>query len=136
MFPTIGYRHGHRAMDLLVMPSRYENYSNAVLEALACGVPFVGSDVGGNRMLSDVGAGWLFEPDSPASLAAAIHGALADTDLLRARGEKGRAYVCARFDWSATAHRLEDILTNLCAATSDTSPTHAPVLVSSRSYLR
>ena len=59
----------YRAMDLFVMPSRYENYSNAVLEALACGVPFLGSDIGGNRRLVETEGGWLFAQGSVDSLA-------------------------------------------------------------------
>ena len=43
----------YRAMDLFVMPSRYENYSNAALEALACGMPFLASGVGGNQSLAE-----------------------------------------------------------------------------------
>jgi glycosyltransferase involved in cell wall biosynthesis len=104
----------YRAMDLFVMPSRYENYSNAILEALACGVPFVGSDVGGNRALYETGGGWLFEPDSPASLAAMLDQALADSDQLKARGDRGRAHVSG-YNWSATALRFEHIVHDLIA---------------------
>ncbi|MBN1296628.1 glycosyltransferase, partial [bacterium] len=37
-----------RSIDLLAMPSHKEGFSNALLEALACGVPVVVTDVGGN----------------------------------------------------------------------------------------
>jgi len=103
----------YRVMDLLVMPSRYENYSNAILEGLACGVPFAGSDVGGNRALYETGAGWLFEPDSVQSLVVALGGALADPDSLKSRGEKARAHILGRYSWQATARRLEDIIHSL-----------------------
>src|SRR5690606_37381366 len=59
----------YRSMNLLIMPSRYENFSNAVLEGLACGVPFLASNVGGNRIYADSGSGWLFESESTESLA-------------------------------------------------------------------
>src|SRR5262249_25568674 len=59
----------YRAMDLFVMPSRYENFSNAIIEAMACGIPCLASDTGGNRLSVDTGAGWVFEPKSVRSLA-------------------------------------------------------------------
>jgi len=99
----------YRAMDVLVMPSRYENYSNALLEGLACGVPFVGSDVGGNRMLCETGSGWLFSAASSESLAAVLQIALAERGELARRGSNGRVHVEDRYSWVATAQRLEEI---------------------------
>jgi glycosyltransferase involved in cell wall biosynthesis len=110
----------YRAMDLLVMPSRYENYSNAVLEGFACGIPFVGSDVGGNRAMYETGAGWLFEPNSAVSLAAAVENALSDTNELKKRGETGLKHVRGRHSWLATAKRLEGIISNLPLTTGCT----------------
>jgi glycosyltransferase involved in cell wall biosynthesis len=100
----------YRAMDVLVMPSRYENYSNAILEGLACEVPFVGSNVGGNSSLSGTGAGWLFEPGSPESLAETLATALADRADRAERGRRGREHVRGRYSWAVSARRLEEIL--------------------------
>lgn len=43
------------AADVAVLPSLREGFSNAVLEALACGVPVLASDVGGNAEVLDPG---------------------------------------------------------------------------------
>ena len=100
----------YRAMDVLVMPSRYENYSNAILEGLACGVPFVGSNVGGNRTLAATGAGWLFEAGSPTALAATLAEAMADRTQREGRGERGQLHVRSCCSWAASARRLEEII--------------------------
>lgn len=105
--------HWYRAMSLLIMPSRYENYSNAVLEAMGCGIPFAASDVGGNRVLAESGGAWLFTPNSAESLASVVESALKQPETLRARGRAARAFVHGRYSWSITAKRLEDIFCNL-----------------------
>jgi D-inositol-3-phosphate glycosyltransferase len=99
----------YRAMDLFVMPSRYENFSNAIIEAMACGVPFLASDVGGNRMVAKTGAGWLFEPESVSSLATYLSKLLKNRSDLKARGKVGVDYVQNHHSWAATAERLEQI---------------------------
>jgi len=100
----------YRAMDLLVMPSRYENFSNALLEAMACGVPFLASGVGGNRIMAESGAGWLFECGSAASLVARLKEILKNGSELKAHGENGRRQVQERYSWAASAERLEQII--------------------------
>jgi teichuronic acid biosynthesis glycosyltransferase TuaC len=62
----------YRAADLTVLPSLSEGIPNVLLESLACGTPFVASDVGG---VGEIVAGRncdLVPPGQPEPLAAAI----------------------------------------------------------------
>ncbi|NIM19919.1 MAG: glycosyltransferase [Candidatus Latescibacteria bacterium] len=66
------------ASDVLVLPSRNEGHPNAVLEALACGVPVIASRVGGvPEIITSPELGLLVDPDNPVQLARAIDQALA-----------------------------------------------------------
>ena len=112
-----GVNHAHlpawyRAMNLMVMPSRYENHSNALLEAIACGIPFLASDIGGNRTLSETGAGWLFEPASVPALSQCLRRLIANYPALKARGEVGARTVQYHYSWAASAERLEAIISS------------------------
>ena len=111
--PDVDHAHlpqWYRAMNVLVMPSRYENFSNALLEAMACGLPIVASDVGGNRMLVDTGAGWTFTPGAVASLQECLAQVCAHPTEMGRRGATGRQYVHERYSWTASAACLETIL--------------------------
>jgi glycosyltransferase involved in cell wall biosynthesis len=99
----------YRAMDLFVMPSRYENLSNAVLEALACGVPFLGSDVGGNRSFVETEGGWLFAHGSVDSLAKTLC-SIANNPCLRTdQGLLTAQKIRQKYKWETSAERLEEI---------------------------
>jgi glycosyltransferase involved in cell wall biosynthesis len=100
----------YRAMDLLVMPSRYENHSNALLEGLACGVPFLASDVGGNVALARSGAGRLFPGGSAAALAEALGRLMADRSELEEMRRATAQAVDDQRGWGSSARRLEEIL--------------------------
>jgi glycosyltransferase involved in cell wall biosynthesis len=115
--PDVSHEHlsqWYRAMDLIVMPSRYENFSNALVEAMACSVPFLASDIGGNRMLAEGGAGWLFEPNSISSLSEQLRGVVQDRAVVKAPGEIGARYVREHYSWAVSAERLESILNRIC----------------------
>ena len=102
----------YRAMDILVMPSRYENFSNALIEAMSCKVPFIASDIGGNTILGRTGAGWLFEPGSVASLSDRLQTVLENSAERQRRGNIGLDYVKQHHSWMVTAQCLEDIFTS------------------------
>lgn len=83
------------AADALVMASRYEGMPNAVMEALASGLPVVGTDVGGMPELVKEGVnGYLVPPAEPDALASAMTKlALASPQERLVMGERGRALV-------------------------------------------
>jgi teichuronic acid biosynthesis glycosyltransferase TuaC len=61
----------YRAADAVLLPSRSEGVPNVLLESLACGTPFIASDVGGVRELADR-VSVVVPPDNAAALAAAL----------------------------------------------------------------
>jgi glycosyltransferase involved in cell wall biosynthesis len=111
----------YRAMDLFVMPSRYETLSHASIEALACGVPFLGADVGGNRYLADNVGGWLFSSGSVDSLAHTICFLAENPSLAKDRGAFGGEKVRKKYSWETSAGRLEAIL-HSCLDFKDKDP--------------
>jgi glycosyltransferase involved in cell wall biosynthesis len=75
----------YRAADLLVLSSRSEGVPNVLLEAAACGLPFVATDVGGIPEIAALGQSRLVPPEDPTALAEAIG------DMLRVGRDLGDA---------------------------------------------
>ena len=70
--PTEEVDQFYRSLDILVIPSRKEAFGMISLEGMACGVPIIGSDVGGIAEVLGGGAGLLFEPENVDDLAEKI----------------------------------------------------------------
>lgn len=67
------------SIDVFVLPSAWEAFPISVLEALACGVPQVATDVGGtSEAVADGVTGLLCPPADPAALAGALGALLRD----------------------------------------------------------
>ena len=63
----------YNSVDVMIVPSLQENLSNAIMESLACGVPVVGFDIGGNAdMIDHERNGYLAKPFSTKDLALGI----------------------------------------------------------------
>jgi len=105
----------YRAMDLFVMPSRYETMSSAILEAQACAVPFLASDIAGNRIIAKGGGGWLFQYECADSLRTCLKRILQNPGEMIARGAKGAEHVKQNYNWGASAERLESIFRSCIA---------------------
>ena len=92
----------YQALDLLAAPSIFEGLSNAVLEAMACGVPCLAHTACGNAEVITSGSdGFLAALDSVDLLAAEMHRVLANQTELAAVGQRARARVMRDFSMDA-----------------------------------
>jgi glycosyltransferase involved in cell wall biosynthesis len=91
-------------MDIFVLPSLAEGNSNAVLEAMAAGLPIVSTCVGGTPMLvGPEGANFLCEPGDVDSLAVNLLKLIRDPELRVQVGSAMRRRVERHFDISRVA---------------------------------
>ena len=90
----------YRAADISVLPSFMEATSITGLESMACGLPLVGTRVGGIPVLIEDGqSGSLVEPGDPDALAAAVRELAIDPERRARMGQRGRQLAEERFSW-------------------------------------
>lgn len=104
----------YEAADLFVHPSLYEGSSLVTLEAMAHRRPVVATTAGGLPDKVRPGlSGWLVPPGDASALAAAISGAIGQSDRFPAMGAAARTIVEREFSWTvagAATVRLYDEL--------------------------
>ncbi len=85
-------------MEISVLPSLAEGFSNAILESMAASLPMVATDVGGNREAIVEGVtGFLVPPRDPVALADRILRLLGDRNLAQRMGRAGRERIETTF---------------------------------------
>ncbi len=103
-----------READLFVLSSRTEAFPNAVLEAMASGLPVVATDVGSMRELVEDGVnGILVPPLDAAGLARAILDLLGNTVRMKEFGNTGRKLVEERFTLAGMNAGREELFASL-----------------------
>jgi glycosyltransferase involved in cell wall biosynthesis len=96
----------HRA-DLYISPSHVDGSSVSLMEALACGLPCLVSDIPANKeWVSEGENGWLFEDGNVDSLAEKILLTLKNRKLLPKIGNASRTTAEARADWKKNSMKL------------------------------
>ena len=98
------------AMDVFLMSSRFEGLPLALLEAMAAELPVVASAVGGiPEAVVDGETGVLVALDDPGAAADAVTRLLADAELRKTMGQRGRRRVQAEFTMARMVGELESI---------------------------
>lgn len=101
----------YQATDLFVQPSRREGFSVAVLEAMACGLPVVCTDVGGNHLLINEHTGRMVHSSFDQNLEKEI--ITLSNDLENYHSERIRELVLSRYGSKAFQDRLLTIYEHL-----------------------
>ncbi len=106
---------GHlQEADLFVLPSRAEGLSNALLEAMSCGLPVVVSAIPGNvDVIEHNQNGLRFTVDDPGALAQNLASLLTNANQRRQLGRQARQTVEHRYSLSAVADQYIDLYQNL-----------------------
>jgi glycosyltransferase involved in cell wall biosynthesis len=107
-----------RRAAVLVLPSRSENFGNAVLEAMAAGCPVaVTPEVGLAATVRETGAGLVVDGD-PVRLGEALRDLLADAARREEMGCRGARAAADRFGWPAVAREMETTYRRLAKGTA------------------
>jgi glycosyltransferase involved in cell wall biosynthesis len=120
-------RHWYAAADVVVTTPWYEPFGLTPLEAMACGRPVVGSDVGGiSFTIVDGETGFLVPAKDPAALAARLDRLLRDADLRERMGRAGRMRVEREFTWERVALRTASLYNRLLGGRHDAVTAGSP----------
>lgn len=102
------------SIDIFVLPSRSEAFSNSIMEAMACGCAVIASNVGGNpELVKDGDTGLLFEAGDAAGLASAIANLVDSEELRRKLSASGERMIRQEFSIGASARRMGEIYEGL-----------------------
>jgi glycosyltransferase involved in cell wall biosynthesis len=86
--------HVYNGADLYVMASQMESFGLVYAEALSCGIPVIGTSVGGvPEVIDDGKSGILVSPDNHVELAKAMKRMLKTRPRMKKMGKQGRKHV-------------------------------------------
>ncbi len=111
---------GLACADCFVAPSTDEPFGLVYLEAMACGLPVIGTLSGGPPSFVDVVGGepdgWLVPPDDEEALAQAILHAVNDPAERSRRGENAARHIRDTYSWNGLAGRFTQLYDQVTAA--------------------
>lgn len=106
----------YQAMDILVMPSSHEGLANALLEAMASGVPVLAhAACGAGEVVQNNVSGFLAEINNAAELAGRIQSLMAQPGLLRLVSHNARESARAKFSLASMVHNYLEVFRHVSA---------------------
>ena len=105
-----------KASDIFVRPSRSEGMGNSFIEAMAAGVPVVGTQEGGiadflfdeKRNPDSAVTGWAVDKNSPEQIARAVQNIIEHPEKTRAVVRTARVMVEEKYDWNLITRDMYD----------------------------
>ncbi len=109
----------YSAAELLVMPSLYESFGMVALEAMACGIPVIASQVGGLAFLVQDGVTGYHVPDADPGRLCDRLGRLLDDPPLRQQMGRSAAEYAQNYAWDKIAAQILRLYQELAAGKAD-----------------
>jgi glycosyltransferase involved in cell wall biosynthesis len=107
----------YSAADVFVTTPWYEPFGITPVEAMACGVPVVGSSTGGIKFtVKDGETGYLVPPKDAVALAARLAGILKDPAKAAVMGERALERAHRLFTWDTVARSIADVYEEIISA--------------------
>ncbi|MHC4983608.1 MAG: glycosyltransferase [Planctomycetota bacterium] len=105
-----------RGLDVFALPSRTESHPNALLEAMACSLPCIASNVHGIPEILDGGRlGVLVDPGDAAGLARAIADLAGCPQRRAPMGRAAREHVCRRYSMERMVAQYAELYASVAA---------------------
>ena len=103
----------YQQADCFINPSLYEGMPNTVLEAMACGLPIIASNVLGNdELVRHSETGYLFNLDRPDEFQDSLKDLLENPEKARRFGIAGRHCVETEYSWRRVAQEYVALFNN------------------------
>lgn len=100
----------YQKSHVFILTSNYDNYPNVIFEAMASGLPVIGTNVGGiPSQVIDNETGLLVELNNIEQLKNKILELASNKELRETMGKAGRKRVEEKFSWDKSAEELENI---------------------------
>ena len=101
-------------MDMAIFPSRTESFSVSTIEAEACGIPVIVSNVPGlmETTLPNVSS-IVFDKGNASELASSIIDLYSNPQKMKEMGIKGREYVLDKYEYNKCFNNIENLFLNI-----------------------
>jgi len=104
-----------QSCSLLVLPSlaHMESFGMVLVEAMACGIPVIGTNIGGiPEVINDGVDGLIVPSEDSKALAQAIRKILGNPTVAKSMGVAGRKKVVEEYSWDTQTQKTHDLFIN------------------------